>query len=92
MNLRDATKHVRGECVDATKDGPPTNRKFATEDTAFIKACKNASENDKCKAWNGFCPDALLADPPLRKKELLPTKRQASKFRRGVGSAFNFGR
>jgi len=49
------------------------NREFAKQDIIFNKCCELAT--------------ADLVDRG-KKGEILPTKRQASKFRRGIGSAY----
>ena len=60
------------------KMDPMTNRKFARENLAFITFCGRVLDREVMLKETGC-------------KRLPPTKRQAGKFRRGVGNAFRFG-
>lgn len=57
-------------------------------DAAFVEACHRA--NEALGARSRFGVDSSPTRPGYRKVE--PTKRQYSKYRRGFGSAYDFGR
>ena len=52
-----------------------TNKQFSRENSIFIDACGRADHNRRSKG---------------HKQRILPTVRQASKFRRGKGTAFQY--
>ena len=52
-----------------------TNKQFSRENSIFIDACGRADDNRRSKG---------------HKQRILPTVRQASKFRRGKGTAFQY--
>ena len=52
-----------------------TNSQFAKENSTFIDACGRADDNRRAKRHN---------------QRILPTIRQASKFRNGKGTAFQY--
>ena len=56
----------------------PTNRKYAETSTMFITYCENASK--------------FLSEKTGEEIVIKSTARQASKFRRGFGAAYQFGK
>lgn len=69
-----------------------TNREFAEKDSGFRTACLIAGE--KLINCPGYIVSRLPSPDPkaIGDPIILPTKRQASKFRRNYGSAYNFSR
>ena len=63
-----------------------TNREFSKENVEFNLACCKAGV--ALKGRPGYVTILASDREPIVK----PTKRQASKYRRGYGSAYNFGR